>query len=423
MRLGLGDASGYSAPGKSLVITNMDGYANFYINTDLANNTADTIAMTNVVNATQANKIYMNYDPTLATGATVTTTDTTVATVGTANTATFEGADSTIGGYSFTPTVASTDNGLTWKITGVTLNGNSDQMYDVLGNASAKASFWRRGSIPVDHHLAQLRLGEVTGNDFWVDFSRGKNTLANLGHSVRQTYNQLYIGYDRYVGRSWTIGAAYGLRYGTEGYSCGNGNSHDDILTAYGLWQGAAGKYSEITLRAGRLASDLSIQDQGMATPSTGSNRTYGQAMSFTYGQRIAKGDNWYVEPFAGLQWAHLNGHSYNTSDGSNVSIDGSNSFIAKVGFSVGHKVDRSSHVYVRTALLHDFAGGVRASMTKGMTNTLENDFKDTWLDVALGYKRQAGPIDWYIEAGRLGIGSKAAQGNWVFNFGMNYRF
>ena len=132
-----------STIGKSLVITNMDGYANFYINTDLANNVADTITMTNVTNATEANKIYINYDPTLATGTTVASTNTTVATVGTANTATFEGAESTIGGYSFMPTITTTDNGLTWSITGVSLVGSSEQMYTVLGNASAQAAFWR----------------------------------------------------------------------------------------------------------------------------------------------------------------------------------------------------------------------------------------------------------------------------------------
>jgi outer membrane autotransporter protein len=422
VRLGLGDSDGYSAPGKKLVITNMDGYANFYINTDLANNKADTITMTNVVNATEANKIYINYDPTLATGTTV-TTNTTVATVGTANTATFEGEDSTIGGYSFKPTVTTADNGLTWSITGVSLVGSSEQMYTVLGNASAQAAFWRQSGLPVTRHLAQLRLGEVNGNDFWVNYTRGKNTIDNQGHGVRQTYNQLDIGYDRYVGHDWTVGAAYGLRYGTEGYVNGSGDSHDDILTAYGMWQGNGGRYGEISIRAGRLASDFSLQDQGMAEATTGSNRTYGQALSFTYGQRMDRGDNWYIEPHAGLQWAHVNGYSYGTSDGSTVSIDGSNSFIAQAGITVGRKVDRQSHFYARADVLHDFAGGVQASMTRGMTNTLENDFKDTWLDVAFGYRRQAGPINWYVEAARLGIASKAAQGNWVVNCGLNYSF
>ena len=412
-----------STIGKSLVITNMDGYANFYINTDLANNTADTITMTSVVNATSANKIYINYDPTLAQGTAVTTSDTTVANVGTANTATFEGAESTIGGYSFTPTVASTDNGLTWKITGVTLNGNSEQMYDVLGNASSKAAYWRQAGAPVINRMAQLRRNPSVGNDFWVNFTRGKNSLDNQGHDVSATYSRMDIGFDRRANANWTVGASYGLKYGSEGYSCGSGDSHDDILTAYGLWQGNGGRYSEITLRAGRLASHLDLQDPGQAALSKGDNSTYGQAISFTYGQRMEKPDGWYMEPHVGFQWAHVNGYSYSLSDGSNVSVDDSNSFIGNLGINVGKEFSKGSTFYARADLMHDFAGGVRTTMTKGMANSLENDFRDTWLDLALGFKRQSGPVEWYIEAGRLGIGSKAAQGNWVVNCGLSYSF
>ncbi|ORU00294.1 adhesin aidA-I [Anaerovibrio sp. JC8] len=423
VRLGLGDANGYSAPGKTLVLTNMDGYANFYVNTDLANNTSDVIKMDTVVNGTRANTVRINYDPTLAAGAEVTDTDTTVATVGAANKATFTGASSTIGGYIYLPTVTSTDAGVTWKITSVQFYKASNQMYAALGNASSKAAYWRQAGAPVIKRMAQLRRHPDLGNDFWVNFTRGKNSLDNLGYDVSATYSRMDIGFDRRVNANWTVGASYGLKYGSEGYSCGSGDSHDDILTAYGLWQGNGGRYSEITLRAGRLASHLDLQDPGQAVLSKGDNSTYGQAISFTYGQRMEKPDGWYMEPHVGFQWAHVNDYNYSLSDGSDVSVDASNSFIGNLGINVGREFGHGSTFYARADLMHDFAGGVRATMTRGMSNSLENDFKDTWLDLALGFRRQDGPVEWHIEVGRLGIGSKAAQGNWVWNVGMNYSF
>ena len=423
VRLGLGDANAFSAPGKKLIVTNMDGYANFYVNTDLANNKADTIEMTNVVNATSANTIRINYDPTLATGTEVATTDTTVATVGTANTATFTGAASTIGGYTYMPTITSTDNGLTWQITEVHFDKPSDQMYAALGNASLQADVWRRAGQPVADRMAKLRLDPVKGSDIWVNFRRGKTTLDNLGHNVRGTYSRMDIGYDKPVGNGWTLGASYGLRYGTEGYDCGSGNSHDDILSAYGLWQNDSGRFAEATVRLGRLASDLDLQDPNQLAATKGSSRTFGQAMSLVYGQHLDRGNDWYLEPRVGLQWAHVNGYNYGTSDGSAVAVDATNSFIGLVGLNAGKKLANGGTFYARADLMHDFAGGVTATMTKGRSVSLENDFKDTWLDLALGYKRQAGPLEWYVEAGRLGIGSKAAQGNWVWNVGLKYKF
>ena len=240
---------------------------------------------------------------------------------------------------------------------------------------------------------------------------------------MNATYSRMDIGFDRALNTNWTVGASYGLKYGSEGYTCGSGDSHDDILTAYGLWQGNAGKYSELTFRIGRLSSNIDLQDPGQAMASRGDNRTYGQALSFTYGQRLDRENAWYMEPHVGVKWSHVNGYNYRLSDGSDVDIEGTTSFVGKVGLNVGRKLGNDSHFYLRADLMHDFAGGVRTTMTKYMANTLENDFHDTWLDLALGYQRQAGPIEWHVEAGRLGIGSNAASGNWVLNFGLNYRF
>ncbi|ORU00295.1 adhesin aidA-I [Anaerovibrio sp. JC8] len=417
VRLGQG-----TAVGKTLVLTNMDGYANFYVNTDLENNKSDLIQMNNVVNGTKANTIRINYDPTLAQKTEIYDVNTTVATVQT-GTATFEGAESTVGGMGYIPVVTSVDNGKTWQITSVYYSKPTEQMYAALGQGSLRMAAWRQGGQTVTNRMAQLRQSKVKDSNIWVDFTRGKNTVDNQGHNAWGTYNQLDIGYDHCVGGGWTLGGAYGLRYGSEGYICGSGSSHDDILSAYGLWQGNAGRYAEVILRAGRMRADADWQDPNQLAYSSGSNSTYGQAVSLVYGQKMEKGASWYLEPHVGLQWSHVNGYNYNLSDGTAVSVDGATSIIGNVGVNVGQTLDNGGIFYARADLMHDFSGGVTATMTKRRSVSIDNDFKDTWLDLALGFRRQDGPVEWHIEAGRLGIGSKAAQGNWVWNVGLNYKF
>ena len=274
---------------------------------------------------------------------------------------------------------------------------------------------------PVDRATDDIE-GRVH-TDIWVDFTRGRNTFSNGGNSVRATYSRVDVGFDRGAGNGWTVGAAFGLQYGSENYLIGSGNSHNDILTAYAMWQSPTDHYLEMTLRAGRLSAEYDLQDPNQAAASKGESRTYGQAASVVYGKRMAQASDWYMEPHAGLYWAHVNGYGFDLSDGTSVHVDGSNSIIGALGLNVGRHLENRGDFYARADVMHDFNGNTRTTMTKGASNTLENDFRDTWLDLMLGFKRRDGVIDWYAELGRQGIGSKECRGDWVWRVGMSYSF
>ncbi|MBR1886704.1 MAG: autotransporter outer membrane beta-barrel domain-containing protein, partial [Schwartzia sp.] len=413
---------------KTLAIANsMDGYADFYINTDLANNQSDLIQYpATITNATQPNTIRINYDPTLATGTTVATTDTTVATVGTANAATFTGAASVIGGFNFTPTVTSDDNGLTWKIKSTALAGPSEQMLAGVNDATGLVTGWRDTDFAMTGHMASLHRDpqRTHANDFWVDFTRGRRSVSGNGRDRNSTCNRVTVGYDRYTAKGWTVGLSYGYESGSDGYRNGSGSSKADVVTAYTTWENERGDYLDMAVKGGHLRSDFTVQGEGQAQPSKGDHSTYGYGVSAIYGHRFENAKAFYVEPHAGFYWTHINGYDYNMSDGSAVSVDGSNSFVGNIGVNIGQKLGNGD-VYLRADFMHDFSGHTRLSMTKGtLTNTMEESLHDNWLNVAIGYRQDFERVGWYAEAGSQGIGGRGTSGgDWIWKAGVEFKF
>ncbi|MBQ3889419.1 MAG: hypothetical protein II738_06710, partial [Clostridia bacterium] len=133
--LGQGNATP-SPVGNKLNVGTMDGYANFVVNTDLANNVSDEIHIENAKNADKANTVRINYDPTLAAGKTVTNTKTLVATVKQGK-AVFEGAESNIGGLKYLPNLVTEDGGASWYIATMEKKGASDGSHHVLMGMTA----------------------------------------------------------------------------------------------------------------------------------------------------------------------------------------------------------------------------------------------------------------------------------------------
>ncbi len=423
VRLGIGGNGGAaaSAVGKTLNITNLNGNAKFYVNTDLANNLSDKI---NITNSTKAQStILVNYDQTVAaTGQAPAGAKALVATVGD-NNATFVGGETTIGGYKFTPTLL--QEGTNWYIMGAENAGPSGQMYASLDTATWQAIAWRDSNFVIGSRMAQLHHNPASAhqNDFWVDFTRGRTRTNNFGHAMNRTYDRVSVGYDRLVGHGWTVGLAYGYEKGSEGYEKGSGDSTGNVVTAYATWQGARGNYVDMTVKGGQLESDFTVQDDNQIVPSDGRTRATGAGVSAVYGHRFENASAFYVEPHAGFYWSHLGGYDYQLSDGSDVSVDGCNSFVGNLGVNVGKRLGKGE-VYARADFMHDFSGNVRVSMTKaGLNNTMENPLHDNWFNVAVGYRQNYERLGWYAEAGCQSIGSRESSGDWVWKAGVEFKF
>ena len=421
--LGLGGNGGApaSTAGKTLNITNLNGSAKFYINTDLANGVSDKI---NITNSTKnQSTILVNFDPTIAATGQVSADKRALAvTVGDGN-ATFVGGETTIGGYKFMPILV--QEGTNWFVTGAENTGSSDQMYAALANATWQAIAWRDSNFVIGSRMAQLHHDPDSAhqNDFWVDFTRGRMRTDTFGHGVDRTYSRVSVGYDRLFGSGWTAGLAFGYESGSEGYDHGSGDSTGNVLTAYATWQGGRGNYLDLTIKGGKLDSDFAVQGDTQLVPSKADVKTYGEGISAVYGHRFENANAFYVEPHAGFYWTHLNGYDYRMSDESDVNVDACNSFVGNLGVNVGQRLGKGE-VYARADFMHDFSGNIRVSMSKaGTNNTMENPLHDSWLNIAVGYRQNYERVGWYAEAGCQSIGSRESSGDWIWRAGVEFKF
>ncbi|MBO4853302.1 MAG: AIDA repeat-containing protein, partial [Schwartzia sp.] len=259
--------AGDTAVGRTLTVTNLDGYADFYVNTDLANNTADKVVITNAANADKANTIRINYDKTLAAKGTVAATNTQVATA--PDGVTFVGGKSTIGGLSYLPTVTQdADTATQWNITGVESLGASDASHHTLMGMTAATAALAAGNAFIGEATKGLSMASNVGAD-------GIATFAKLGGgSVRQetgshvdvrTWNAiLALGHKNEQAKSTFEYGAF-FEYGSGNYTTHEENTlrGDGSLryTGGGLlakWTNDHGLYVEGSFRAGSVRDDAS---------------------------------------------------------------------------------------------------------------------------------------------------------------------
>lgn len=107
------------------------------------------------------------------------------------------------------------------------------------------------------------------------------------------------------------------------------------------------------------------------------------------YGKTIElnKAQGTFIEPQAQLIVGRLGSSSYTTDRGTQVNIDGMNSYIARFGFVAGQKTKDGNDVYVKVSALHEFGGksDIRMQAANGETLSMSKDYGDTWFEVGIG--------------------------------------
>lgn len=118
------------------------------------------------------------------------------------------------------------------------------------------------------------------------------------------------------------------------------------------------------------------------------SNNVY--SISAEFGKKNDIGNNWYFEPQAQLQYAHVTGAEYMTSAGTAVNVDDINSLIARAGFRLGKDIGERSTVYFKADLMHEFLGEQNVFAMDNSTGTKgaheRYDHGGTWCDLGFGF-------------------------------------
>lgn len=247
------------------------------------------------------------------------------------------------------------------------------------------------------------RLGEARyinaedGEGMWVrirhdrigktDAYRSQNTMYELGYDVKKECDN---GERR-------VGMAVDYMHGDTGYSdiAGKGEIERYGLWLYDTWMGNKGHYVDYVAKWGHLSNDFELYTMSRGEKVTGDYSNNVFSISAEYGRKKDLGGDWYIEPQAQLQLARVSGAEYNTSQHTEVSVDGINSLIGRAGFRLGKDFgeDKRSTVYIKADVLHEFLGDqdiyVRDETTNGHWAGISYENEGTWYDVGFGFATQ----------------------------------
>ena len=247
------------------------------------------------------------------------------------------------------------------------------------------------------------------------DAFRSMNTMMELGYDTRVN--------DREDGEH-RQGVAIDYMRGTADYKnvAGEGDVRRGGIWFYDTWLGNKGHYTDYVLKFGRLSNDFELYTRTLGEKVTGDYSNFVYSASAEYGRKKDLGNNWYIEPQAQIQYAHVTDADYTTSQDTQVQLDAIDSLIGRVGFRLGKDVGEKSTFYIKADVLHEFLGDqdIEARDATGLlSTTYENE--GTWYDIGLGFSHQFSKGTYMYLDMEKSIGNDN-EDTYQFNFGMNWK-
>lgn len=212
-----------------------------------------------------------------------------------------------------------------------------------------------------------------------ADAFRSRNTMYELGYDEKQ---ECANGNRR-------VGAAIDYMNGKTSYNdiWDDGKSRRYGIWFYDTWQGNKGHYSDYVAKFGHLKHDFGITATTSGEKITGAYSNNVFSVSAEYGRTKNLDNDWYFEPQAQLQLARVTGSSYATSQDTMVNLTGINTLIGRAGFRMGKNLNKTSSIYFKADLLHEFLGKQKIGV-RDTTAFTEQTYKNqgTWYDIGFGF-------------------------------------
>jgi len=283
--------------------------------------------------------------------------------------------------------------------------------------------------LVTDVDTLNKRMGDVRNMNIDPDGWWARTTYT---HQDRDSYsghsNRFELGKDfvtsRDDGSVVHQGAVFTYLRSSDSFDNGIGKYKRYSGALYHTWLGNNGRYVDVVGRIGKvMGNSHTFLING--TQSDSSFGTWYQQASVETGKTYDLDDGWYFEPQAQLQYTHMNSKSYTSSDGINHDLDSVNSFIGRLGFRLGQRINDKTSWYVKGDILHEFSGdgGIMLTSSNGLERIDYNrDGKDTWYDLGAGLTAELSPASslWF-EFERKFSGSYS--NNWEFNGGISWKF
>lgn len=360
---------------KQLTIQSLSGLQTFAISADLANNKADKVS---IINADGTHYIKVLRELTDGSDlADIKGHSATVAEITNGN-VDFQGATSAIDGVNVKAIIEQDNN--KWNLIGYQIIGPSNlSITDIAGADMAYAA------LLSSRDNLQQRLAELRNNDnhsgVWARIYGGEYAV----NASSMNYSTIQGGYDwtnKQSGGKTATGLTIEYLNADNSYLAGSGKTNNTLFGAYHAWFGNRGHYYDIVAKTGRLHNEITVYGEETIK---GSYDVSNMIISAEYGYRKNLANGYFITPQIAIQYGRINAVNYTTDSNTLVRQDAINSWISRIGLTLGHARD-NHEVYLSANWLHEFSA--KSRVATGRTRnayTLEDDFRGDYIELALG--------------------------------------
>ena len=306
--------------------------------------------------------------------------------------------------------------------TTVDAEGNVGTLKQDVNTKAAKVSkaatnlkaHYRAHMNDMNKRMGELRMANGEAG-VWTRMVRGESEYQG----AKSQYNQYQLGYDEKlsVDKRWTVGAAVTFAEGDGSYGQGSTDDKSTAFAIYGTKLNNDGTFVDLIARYAHLESDMEDSVYG-----NGDYSTNGYSVSAEFGKRIQQGNGLWVEPQVELTYGTIDSANFKLGTDYNAHFDSMDSFIARVGFSIGKDI-KEGNVYARASYLYDFDGETTSLVTKnGIGTPTPEDFGGGWWEVGVGANINLSKAT-YIYADIEKTFGGEVDTNWQWNLGVRYSF
>ena len=307
--------------------------------------------------------------------------------------------------------------------TTVDAEGNVGTLKQDVNTKAAKVSkaatnlkaHYRAHMNDMNKRMGELRMANGEAG-VWTRMVRGESEYEG----AKMQYNQYQLGYDEKlsVDKRWTVGAAVTFAEGDGSYGQGSTDDKSTAFAIYGTKLNNDGTFVDLIARYAHLKSDMEDSVYG-----NGDYSTNGYSVSAEFGKRIQQGNGLWVEPQVELTYGTIDSANFKLGTDYNAHFDSMDSFIARVGFSIGKDI-KEGNVYARASYLYDFDGETTSlvTTTAGAGTPTPEDFGGGWWEVGVGANINLSKAT-YIYADIEKTFGGEVDTNWQWNLGVRYSF
>lgn len=285
---------------------------------------------------------------------------------------------------------------------------------------------WRSDMTDMTSRVGDLHYGAEDG--IWARTFGGKVKYDKDNAKVTNSFWGAQIGADKLQKNGWHVGGAFDYNKGNAKYDKGGeGDSKLYTFSLYGSKLFDDGQYLDVVAKVGHTSNDYTVyNDSGYKLDGDYSATGYG--ISAEYGKRFG-GEKGFIEPQVQLTLSRLGSADYdavsNYAGGKkmHVSQDGMTSFIGRLGVAAGKATDKGNF-YLKASLLHEFSGKTTSTFSAEgeATSSVDQDFGDTWAELALGGTYRLSPSSMlYADITKSFGGDYEVQ--WKANAGVRFTF